>query len=82
MRMDNNNDNLFILIQVALHRCTHVTVKINKLYYAVNWVFTCPSLSMVALICSEPGVMVNLDLALIPCLRAWRARLAARLMSS
>ena len=43
---------------------------------------TCPSRSMVARICSEPGVMVYMDLALTPRSMACLAMLAARPMSS
>mmetsp|Transcript_17484 Transcript_17484/g.52455 ORF Transcript_17484/g.52455 Transcript_17484/m.52455 type:complete len:241 (-) Transcript_17484:1260-1982(-) len=41
-----------------------------------------PSRSMVARICSLPGVMVNGTLALMPASRAWRAMEAERVMSS
>ena len=41
-----------------------------------------PSRSTVARTCSEPGVMSRGVLAFSPAAEAWRARLAARLMSS
>ena len=41
-----------------------------------------PSRSMVALTCSEPGVTIRGDLAVSPWAAAWRAMLAARVMSS
>src|SRR5438046_10445908 len=45
-------------------------------------VLSWPSRSMVARICSEPGVTVNIDFAFKPWLRASRAMEAARDMSS
>jgi hypothetical protein len=45
-------------------------------------VFSCPSLSIVALTCSEPGVIVNCDLAFNPFDNASLAILAERSISS
>ena len=46
------------------------------------YIQTCPSLSMVALICSDPGVIVKALLALTPLDNACLAMLADRLISS
>ncbi|PAV58992.1 hypothetical protein WR25_12837 [Diploscapter pachys] len=45
-------------------------------------IFEMPSRSMVALICSDPGVITNCDFALRPLSRACLAIEAARVMSS